>query len=88
MTTNRNSWSEKEEQVLINILEKNKDYVLEYSFNLAAIKLNRSLSAIRQHYYYHKNKINKSSLKKEFKKLVKTDKYKLSKKGNLFIVEI
>ena len=55
MTTNRNSWSEKEEQVLINILEKNKDYVLEYSFNLAAIKLNRSLSAIRQHYYYHKN---------------------------------
>jgi predicted thioredoxin/glutaredoxin len=88
MTTNRNSWSTKEEQVLINILEKNKDYVLEYSFNLAAIKLNRSLSAIRQHYYYHKNKIKKSSLKKEFKQLVKTDKYKLSKKGNLFIVEI
>ena len=88
MTTNRNSWSEKEEQVLINILEKNKDYVLEYSFNLAAIKLNRSLSAIRQHYYYHKNKIDKKSLQNEFKSLIKSGKYKLSKKGKLFIVEI
>jgi hypothetical protein len=52
------------------------------------MKLNRSLSAIRQHYYYHKNKIDKKSLQNEFKSLIKSGKYKLSKKGKLFIVEI
>jgi hypothetical protein len=88
MTTNRNSWNQREQKVLFDILEKNKQYVLTYSFELAAKKLNRSLSAVTQYYYYHKNKISKNSLKKEFKQLVKTDKYKLSKKGNLFIVEI
>ena len=52
------------------------------------MKLNRSLSAVRQHYYYHKNKIDKKSLQKEFRSVIKTGNYKLSKKGNLFIVEI
>lgn len=88
MTTNRNSWSPKEEQVLFDILEKNKQYVLEHSFNLASRKLNRSFSAIKQHYYYHLNKIEKKSLKKEFKSLIKSDNYKLTKKGNLFIIEV
>lgn len=88
MTTNRNSWSPKEQEVLLKILEKNKQYVLTYSFELAAKKLNRSLSAISQYYYYHKNKIEKQSLNKQFKNLVNSGKYKLSKKGNLFIVEI
>lgn len=88
MTTNRNHWSEKETSILFNILEENKKYVLTYSFELAAKKLNRSLSAISQYYYYHKNKIDKKSLKKEFRLVIKTGNYKLSKKGNLFIVEI
>jgi len=88
MTTNRNSWSEKEELILFNLIEDNKKYILEYSLQLASMKLNRSLSAIRQHYYYHKNKINKKSLQNEFKSLIKSGKYKLSKKGKLFIVEI
>ena len=88
MTTNRNSWSLKEEQVMFEILEKNKEYILDYSFTLVAKKLNRSLSAIRQHYYYHRNKIEKKSLRKEFKALIKNDNYKVTKKGNLFIVEV
>ena len=88
MTTNRNHWSEKETSILFNILEENKQYVLTYSFELAAKKLNRSLSAISQYYYYHKNKIDKKSLQKEFRSVIKTGNYKLSKKGNLFIVEI
>jgi hypothetical protein len=88
MTTNRNSWSTKEQEVLLKILEKNKQFVLTYSFELAAKKLNRSLSAISQYYYYHKNKIEKQSLNKQFKTLVNSGKYKLTKKGNLFIVEI
>ena len=88
MTTNRNSWSSKEQEVLLKILEKNKQFVLTYSFELAAKKLNRSLSAISQYYYYHKNKIEKQSLNKQFKTLVNSGKYKLTKKGNLFIVEI
>jgi hypothetical protein len=88
MTTNRNSWSPKEQEVLLKILEKNKQFVLTYSFELAAKKLNRSLSAISQYYYYHKNKIEKQSLNKQFKTLVNSGKYKLTKKGNLFIVEI
>ena len=88
MTTNRNSWSPKEQEVLLKILEKNKEFVLSYSFELAAKKLNRSLSAVSQYYYYHKNKIEKQSLNKQFKTLVKSGKYKLTKKGNLFIVEI
>ena len=88
MTTNRNSWSEKEESILFKIIDDNKDYILEYSLQLASMKLNRSLSAVRQHYYYHKNKIDKKSLQKEFKSLIKSGKYKLSKKGKLFIVEI
>jgi hypothetical protein len=88
MTTNRNSWSPKEQEVLLKILEKNKEFVLTYSFELAAKKLNRSLSAISQYYYYHKNKIEKQSLNKQFKTLVRSGKYKLTKKGNLFIVEI
>jgi len=88
MTTNRNSWNAKEEKVLFDILEKNKQYVLDHSFNLAAKKLNRSFSAIKQHYYYHLNRIEKKSLKAEFKKLIKTDNYKVIKKGNLFIVEV
>jgi hypothetical protein len=88
MTTNRNSWSPKEQEVLLKILEKNKEFVLSYSFELAAKKLNRSLSAISQYYYYHKNKIEKQSLNKQFKTLVRSGKYKLTKKGNLFIVEI
>ena len=88
MTTNRNSWSEKEESILFNLIEDNKEYILEYSLQLASMKLNRSLSAIRQHYYYHKNKINKKSLQKEFKSLIKSGKYNLSKKGILFLEEI
>jgi hypothetical protein len=88
MTTNRNSWSLKEQEVLLKILEKNKEFVLSYSFELAAKKLNRSLSAVSQYYYYHKNKIEKQSLNKQFKTLVRSGKYKLTKKGNLFIVEI
>jgi hypothetical protein len=88
MTTNRNHWSEKEEGILFKIIDDNKDYILEYSLQLASMKLNRSLSAVRQHYYYHKNKIDKKSLQKEFKSLIKSGKYKLSKKGKLFIVEI
>jgi hypothetical protein len=88
MTTNRNHWSEKEENILFKIIDDNKDYILEYSLQLASMKLNRSLSAVRQHYYYHKNKIDKKSLQKEFKSLIKSGKYKLSKKGKLFIVEI
>ena len=88
MTTNRNSWSTKEQEVFLKILEKNKQFVLTYSFELAAKKLNRSLSAISQYYYYHKNKIEKQSLNKQFKTLVNSGKYKLTKKGNLFIVEI
>jgi hypothetical protein len=88
MTTNRNSWSPKEQEVLLKILEKNKEFVLSYSFELAAKKLNRSLSAVSQYYYYHKNKIEKQSLNKQFKTLVRSGKYKLTKKGNLFIVEI
>ena len=88
MTTNRNHWSEKEESILFKIIDDNRDYILEYSLQLASMKLNRSLSAVRQHYYYHKNKIDKKSLQKEFKSLIKSGKYKLSKKGKLFIVEI
>ena len=49
-------------------------YRLEYALQLASMKLNRSLSAVRQHYYYHKNKIDKKSLQKEFKSLVKSGK--------------
>ena len=88
MTTNRNHWSEKEENILFNTIETNKQYILEYALQLASMKLNRSLSAVRQHYYYHKNKIDKKSLQKEFKSLVKSVKYKFSKIGKLFIVEI
>lgn len=88
MTTNRNSWSQKEKQTLFQIVEENKQFVLSYAFEQTALKLNRSLSAVTQHYYYHRNKIEKQSLNKQFKKLIKTGKYKLSKKGNLFIVEI
>lgn len=88
MTTNRNHWSKYEDQVLFDILEQNKDFVLEYSFTLVCKKLNRSMSAVRQHYYYHLNKIETKSLKAEFKKLIKDNNYKLIKKGNLFIVEI
>lgn len=88
MTTNRNHWSEKEESILFNTIEANKQYILEYALQVASMKLNRSLSAVRQHYYYHKNKIDKKSLQKEFKSLIKSGKYKLSKKGKLFIVEI
>ena len=88
MTTNRNHWSPKEEEVMFQILEENKEFVLDYSFKLIAEKLSRSLSAIRQHYYYHFTKIQKKALNNEFKKLVKNGKYKLTKKGNLFIVEI
>lgn len=88
MTTNRNSWSPKEEQILFQIVEENKQFVLSYAFEQAALRLNRSLSAVSQHYYYHRSKIERQSVNKQFKKLIKTGKYKLSKKGNLFIVEI
>ena len=86
MTINRNSWSEKEEEILFKILEKNKKYVLTYSFEQAALKLNRSLSAVKQHYYYHHNKIKKKSLKKEFSNLIKNGDFKIIKHKNLFIV--
>lgn len=87
VTINRNSWNEKEEKVLQQILEKNKEYVLEYSFELACKKLNRSLSAIKQHYYYHKNKYDKQILKKEFNDMIKNKTYKIVKHKNLFIVK-
>lgn len=88
MTTNRNHWSEKEEQILFDIIKKNRDYVLEHSFNLASRKLNRSYSSIKQHYYYHKKQENLMSLKKKFRTIVNNGNYKITKKGNLFIVEV
>ena len=88
MTTNRNHWSEKEEKVLFETIEKHKDYVLDYAFQKVALKLNRSYSSIKQHYYYHKKQENLMALKKKFRIIVNNGSYKITKKGNLFIVEV
>ena len=87
-TLNRNTWSIKEEKAFQQILEKNKEYVLNYSFELAALKLNRSLNAIKQHYYYHKKKYDKKNANKEFIEAIKANNYKIVKYKNLFIVQI
>lgn len=87
-TLNRNSWSEKEEKILEQILKKNKEYVLSYSFEQAALKLNRSYSAVMQHYYYHKKKYDKKNVTQEFKEALKTNNYKIIKHKNLFIVQL
>ena len=85
-TLSRSSWSEKEDKELMRIIDHNNQYILEYGLNLAAKKLHRSLSAIRQHYYILLNKQNEENLKRQFIDAVTTGDFKLSKHKNKYIV--
>lgn len=87
-TLNRNQWSAKEEAILDIMLDKYEGFVLEYAFQKTAAKLSRSLSAVRQHYYYHRKKIDINSSKKQFISLLKKQNYKLTRVSNVYIVEV
>ena len=87
-TLTRNSWSEKEDQTLLKIVDNNNQYILEYALNLAAKKLHRSLSAIRQHYYVLMNKKNEQDLKRQFIDAVTTSDFKIVKRNKQFIVTL
>ena len=87
-TLSRNSWSEKEDQMLMKIINQNNQYILEYALNLASKKLHRSLSAIRQHYYVLMNKKNEQDLKRQFIDAVTTSDFKIIKRNKQFIVTL
>lgn len=87
-TLTRNSWSEKEDQTLLKIVEHNNQYILEYGLNLAAKKLHRSLSAIRQHYYILMQKQNEETLKRQFIDAVTTNDFKIIKRNKQYIVTL
>ena len=87
-TLSRNSWSEKEDQVLMKIINQNNQYILEYALNLASKKLHRSLSAIRQHYYILMQKQNEENLKRQFIDAVTTGDFKIIKRNKQFIVTL
>jgi len=87
-TITRNSWSEKEDQMLMKIINQNNKYILEYGLNLASKKLHRSLSAIRQHYYVLMKKQNEETLKRQFIDAVTTSDFKIIKRKNQFIVTL
>ena len=87
-TLTRNSWSEKEDQTLLKIVDNNNQYILEYALNLAAKKLHRSLSAIRQHYYKLVHLENQEALKRQFIDQVITTDFKIIKRNNQYIVTI
>ena len=83
----RGTWTEREEKIFADVLEKNKEYILDYSFELLAQKLHRSLSAIKQHYYYSKKK-NNNNVKDNFIEVIKNNDYKVVKHKHLFIVTV
>lgn len=87
-TLTRNSWSEKEDQTLIKIINQNSEYILEYGLNVAAKKLHRSLSAIRQHYYQLMKKQNEELLKRQFIQRVTSSDFKIIKRNNQYIVTL
>jgi|694.fasta_scaffold58306_9 hypothetical protein len=87
-TLSKSSWSEKEDKELMKIIDQNNQYILEYGLNLAAKKLHRSLSAIRQHYYVLLHKQNEEILKRQFIDAVTSSNFKIVKRKNQFIVTL
>ena len=87
-TLSKSSWSEKEDKELMRIIDHNNQYILEYGLNLAAKKLHRSLSAIRQHYYVLMRKQNEETLKRQFIDAVTTSDFKIVKRNKQFIVTL
>jgi len=87
-TLSKSTWSDREDQTLMKIIEQNNQYILEYALNLASKKLHRSLSAIRQHYYVLMNKKNEELLKRQFIDAVTTSDFKIVKRNKQFIVTL
>jgi hypothetical protein len=87
-TLSRNSWSDKEDQMLMKIVKQYDQYILEYGLNIACNKLHRSLSAIRQRYYKLYNKQNEEILKRQFIDAVTTSDFKIVKRNKQFIVTL
>jgi hypothetical protein len=85
----KGTWTEREEKIFTDVLKKNEEYILDYSFQLLAQKLHRSLSAIKQHYYYSiKKKTNSNNIKAKFIEVIKQNDYKVVKHKHLFIVTV
>jgi hypothetical protein len=87
-TLTRNSWSDKEDQLLLKTVAQYDKYILEYGLNMASNKLHRSLSAIRQRYYKLLTKQNEQLLKQQFINAVTTSDFRIIKRKNQFIVTI
>jgi hypothetical protein len=87
-TLTRNSWSDKEDQLLLKTVAQYDKYILEYGLNMASNKLHRSLSAIRQRYYKLLTKQNEQLLKQQFIDAVTTSDFRIIKRKNQFIVTL
>ena len=87
-TLTRNSWSDKEDQLLLKTVAQYDKYILEYGLNMASNKLHRSLSAIRQRYYKLLTKQNEQLLKQQFIDAVTTSDFRITKNKNKYIVII
>jgi len=87
-TLSRNSWSDKEDQLLLKTVSQYDKYILEYGLNMASNKLHRSLSAIRQRYYKLLTKQNEQLLKQQFIDAVTTSDFRIIKRKNQFIVTL
>jgi hypothetical protein len=87
-TLSRNSWSDKEDQLLLKTVAQYDKYILEYGLNMASNKLHRSLSAIRQRYYKLLTKQNEQLLKQQFIDAITTSDFRITKNKNKYIVII
>lgn len=81
-------WTDKEDAIILKMVDKHKEYILEYAFQQAATKLYRTLYAIKQRYYKLLEKQNQQLIKQQFIDIVTTSDFKLSKHKNKYVVII
>jgi hypothetical protein len=79
-------WTDKEDTLILKMVEKHNKYVLDYAFQQASTKLYRTFSAIKQRYYKLLEKQNQELIKQQFVEIVTKGDFKVSKHKNKYVV--